>query len=431
MMKRLLELAGRAADAASVYAVDSVTDGVEFANSRFKNIESGMESGVALLLQNGGRLGDAYTRNLIDREGLVQNALASLKGGVEGGYRLPLTKNVPELKTYDEGIERLTNSAMVEECGRVCSLLAERTKAQVNVAASRSTTAIRLLNSAGTDLVGRFSNYFCMASVMYPGTYAAVRRWVAANGFTAFPDTELEQMATLYNASQRKVNAAGGRVRALFMPESMFALVRRLTAATSGKSLYEKVSPLKDRVGQQVLSDKLTIVDEPLDDTVPGARAFDDEGTACRGLPLFEAGVLQGFYHDRFYACKNGVRPTGHGYRAGITTGPVPSLEHLAIRPGSASFDDLLRQMGRGVVVAGVMGSHSGNILNGDYSLGLSPGFWVENGEIVGQVKDAMVAGNVYETMREVVAVEDRVRPSEMGRFPAVLFDNVSLATKA
>jgi PmbA protein len=46
-------------------------------------------------------------------------------------------------------------------------------------------------------------------------------------------------------------------------------------------------------------------------------------------------------------------------------------------------------------------------------------------------VKDAMVAGNVYETMREVVAVEDRVRPSEMGRFPAVLFDNVSLATKA
>jgi PmbA protein len=87
--------------------------------------------------------------------------------------------------------------------------------------------------------------------------------------------------------------------------------------------------------------------------------------------------------------------------------------------------------MGRGVVVADVMGPHSGNILNGDYSMGLSPGLWVENGEIVGQVKDAMVAGNVYETMREVVSVEDRVRSVYMGRFPAVLFDHVSLATKA
>jgi len=52
-------------------------------------------------------------------------------------------------------------------------------------------------------------------------------------------------------------------------------------------------------------------------------------------------------------------------------------------------------------------GAHSGNILNGDYSVGLCPGLYVENGEIMGHVKDAMVAGNIFETLKEVIDIED------------------------
>ena len=90
----------------------------------------------------------------------------------------------------------------------------------------------------------------------------------------------------------------------------------------------------------------------------------------------------------------------------------------------------LLKEMGTGVVVAGVLGAHSGNILNGDYSIGLSPGLWVENGEIAGRVKDAMVAGNVYEDLKNVVALGDRQHAGFMGRFPALLLDGVSFATR-
>jgi PmbA protein len=349
---------------------------------------------------------------------------------VEAGYELPLTRDLPQLNSYDQTTERLTNSAMVEECTRVCDWLRERTKAQIDASVGRTTTTIRLLNSSGTNIQARLSSYFCMAVAMYRGSYASIGRAISAKAFARFPDADLEFIAGLYNASQREVKPAGGRVKALFLPGAMYTLVWRLTEATSGKALYEKVSPLKDRVGQRILSDKLTLIDEPLDDAVPGARAFDDEGTACRNRPLIEDGVLRGFYHDRFYAWKNGVQPTGHGYRGNVTTKAVPSLEHLRVKPGSASFGDLLKQMDRGVIVAGVMGAHSGNILNGDYSIGLSPGLWVENGEVIGQVKDAMVAGNVYETMNNVSAVGDTAYASYMGRFPAVLFDGVSVATK-
>ena len=76
------------------------------------------------------------------------------------------------------------------------------------------------------------------------------------------------------------------------------------------------------------------------------------------------------------------------------------------------------------------MGAHSGNIPNGDFSVGVCPAFYVENGEIIGRVKDAMVAGNVYETLKNIVAIEDTVHDCWSGRFPAILCDNVSVATK-
>ncbi|MCL0080273.1 metallopeptidase TldD-related protein, partial [Dehalococcoidia bacterium] len=92
---------------------------------------------------------------------------------------------------------------------------------------------------------------------------------------------------------------------------------------------------------------------------------------------------------------------------------------------------ELIKSIDRGIVIAGVLGAHSGNIPNGDFSMGLSPGVCVEKGEIVGNVKDAMVAGNIYEVMKNVLAIEDTLYPAMMGTFPAILFDSVSVATKS
>ena len=138
--------------------------------------------------------------------------------------------------------------------------------------------------------------------------------------------------------------------------------------------------------------------------------------------------MLKNFYCDLSYARKLTLTPTGNGFRGDITSKPVPALEHLTIQPGDKSLPELLGMMKRGLIVAGAMGAHSGNILHGDYSIGLAPGIYVEDGVIVGRVKDAMIAGNVYETLRNVVAIDNRVCASYMGRFPAVLVDDVSVA---
>jgi len=228
----------------------------------------------------------------------------------------------------------------------------------------------------------------------------------------------------------KEARAVPGRVRALFLSDSVFTLVWRLARACNAKNAYDKVSPLTGRLGEQVLSDRFTLEDNSLDDSLPGARAFDDEGTPCQNLRLFERGVFRSFVNDRFYAHKTRTEPTGHGYRDDVTRLPGLSLPHLTIAPGEHSLASQLKLMGRGIVVAGVMGAHSGNILHGDYSVGLAPGLWVEDGEIVGLVKDAMVSGNVYEDLKNVVAVGDTAWDAPMGRFPPLLLDNVSFTTR-
>lgn len=428
-MEQLLDIARKQADEVTVYAASDSDDSVGFENGKLKNADSGMSSGTAVTVVKDGKQGFAYTRNLIDRDGLVRDAVAALAGGVESAGPLPAPVELPALDTAVAAHEG-GNSVLVDECRRVVDYLSGRVKGQVNMMAGRVMSELRVLTSSGVDARARFSHYFAMASALFPGTYAGIRLVHSSKAFEQFPEADLRFIAETYNASMNEAKAKSGRTRVLFLPAAVYALAWRLTAATNAKSVYEKVSPLCGKVGERLLSERLTLTDNSLDDSLPGARAFDDEGTPCRNFKLFDRGTLKGFYSDRFYARKTGTEPTGNGYRGNVTARPGAALEHLAMAPGDKPLDELLKLMGSGVVVAGVLGAHSGNILNGDYSIGLAPGLWVEGGRIVGVVKDAMVAGNVYEDLKNVVAVGDTVQDAPMGRFPALLLDNVSFTTR-
>ncbi len=110
---------------------------------------------------------------------------------------------------------------------------------------------------------------------------------------------------------------------------------------------------------------------------------------------------------------------------------PMPELNCRRIAPGNVSFEDMIKGIDRGVIVLGVLGAHSGNILNGDFSVGLNPGFYVENGVIKGRVNDGMVSGNVYDILNNIESVENRLHDSPTGgMYPSILLDDVSVAAK-
>jgi PmbA protein len=435
-MEKLLELGKKVADQVEVYSLDETADGISFENAKLKDIGSRSQSGISLRILKNGKLGFAYTKNLLSREELLQNALSSLQGGVEALFDLPSTMEVPPLSTYERSIEHLSNATLVEECKRVCELLTPKTPGQINLSTYRHISQIRLMNSHGTDLCLTSSRYSFETEILYPGSYSAIHRLLLRKSFERVTEDYVQFLLDFYNSSRNEVPLRAGKMKVLFLPETFYVLAWRLQSGANGRNVHQKISPLLGKVGEKLMDEKLTIYDDPMDDRRPGARGFDDEGIPCQVFNVIDRGIFTGFYYDLDYARKMNMAPTGHGYKGSMWGGetvsfkPSPALTHLHIKPGERKFHELLALMDKGVIVAGAMGAHSGNILNGEFSVGLSPGLYVENGEIRGHVKDAMVAGNIYETMQDVIEVEDTLHPSYGGTFPAILFDNVSIATK-
>jgi PmbA protein len=434
-MEALLEIAKKVSDQVEIYSLEQATDSVSFENAKLKDIDSKLQSGISLRIIKDGKLGFAFTRNLISGEEFLQNALDSLS--VEAGFDLPVTRDPAQLDTYNSAIETLTNTNIVDECNRICEMLGPRRSGQINIEAGRVTSRVRLRNSNGTDLSSRSSLYYCYTAIMYPGSYSSISRLVALKHFERTPDEHLNFIVNTYNKSLKEASPRGGKMKVLFLPDTIYSLMWRLASATNGKNIYEGKSPVSEKLGDEMFDRQLTVYNDPLNDQFPGARSFDDEGTPCRYFPVVENGVLKNFYYDLHYADKLNASPTGHGFRSAmwggdsIATKPTPSLDHAFIKPGDKSLSELIGSIDRGIIIAGVLGAHSGNIPNGDFSMGLSPGLYVEKGEIVGNVKDAMVAGNIYEVMKNVLAIEDTLYPAMTGTFPAILFDSVSVATKS
>lgn len=435
-MEKLLEIAKKNCNKVEVYSLDLTINIIIFENAKFKNIESKVQSGISLRIIKDGRLGFSYTNNLINREEVLQNALDSLKGGIEATFDFPLTKGLTELKTYDPSMENLSNTTVVEECTRVCKTLTPKTKGQINIIAASIMSKIRLINDSGTDISFKTSNYLFDTTILYHGSYASIHRSLVHKRFKEAPNEYLDFILHIYNQSLKEVNPKGGKIKVLFMPETMYVLIWRIQSATSGASIYQNQSPITEKIGKKLFDEKITLYDDALNDRMPGARAFDDEGTPCQYFPIIENGVLKNFYYDLHHAKKMNSKSTGHGFKstrlsgAAISSKPSPTLKHLYIKPGNKSFADLIKSIDKGFIAAGALGAHSGNILNGDFSIGLCPGLYIENGEIVGHVKDIMVAGNIYNTFKNVIDIEDTNHLANAGTFPAILFDNVSMATK-
>ncbi|MCS7259143.1 MAG: TldD/PmbA family protein [candidate division WOR-3 bacterium] len=436
-MEELLKMAQKKAEQVEIFALDQKFNEVSFENAQLHEIATGYRSGVSLRIIKDKKLGFAYTRNLINPEELIQNALASLVGNVLAEYELPYTnaQELPKLDTYDESIEEITSTQMVKECERVCDIL-KPSGAEIFVWAFTYSNNLRILNHRGTDLHSKSSLFGIGAKLTFPGTAAGIYRMWFAKKFEPMPDNLINELALLYQIGLKEVKITPGKMKVLFMPNDMYTLNWRFMSGTSGKSVYEKISPIAEKLGEKIFSEKITIYDDPLNDQYPQARAFDDEGVKTQKLILVENGVLKSFYYDLNYAQKLGTKSTGNGYRTGqwetdpLALKPTPSLEYLQYKPGEKTIAEIIANLDRGIIIEGALGAHSGNIPNGDFSIGANPALYVENGEIVGQVKDVMVAGNIYEIYKNVIEVSKDTYPSSSGVMPGILFDYVTVATK-
>jgi PmbA protein len=201
-------------------------------------------------------------------------------------------------------------------------------------------------------------------------------------------------------------------------------LIGHLLGAISGTAVARGASWLKDAMGERVLPEGLSLIEDPTRPRVSGSRPFDAEGLPAVPRPIIEDGVLVRWLLDLSTARKLGLASTGNAYR-NAGSPPSPGAGNVTLTQGERSRDDLIAAMGTGLVVTSMIGSTI-NPTTGDYSRGAS-GFWVENGAIAYPVNECTVAGNLREMLGRMVPAND-ARSHESRVVPSLLVEGMTIA---
>ncbi len=289
-------------------------------------------------------------------------------------------------------------------------------------------TESRIINSKGTDLTKKSSHYSATAVMTFPGTAAAVYEFNSGKKYEKFPQEKVDNLIKMYKLNAEQIIPKTGKMKVIFSCLAVPALINRFTTAANPIGFYNKITPLMEKMNQKIFSSKLTISQDPLNDSRPGAVAFDDEGSPCQELVFVQNGVLKTIFNDLNYAAKLQMEPTGNAFKNSLEFQPSAQPAHLIVQPGEKTLEEIIEGIDEGILASGLMGAHSGNVLTGEYSVGISTGFYIKDGKLIGRVKDCMIAGNIYETFNNILEIENETQDLGFMHMPAILFDQVSVS---
>ncbi len=432
MEEQLLALVEPRVEQAEVYSAEIDQLKVEFRSNEFHTQDSRNTRGFGLRVFTGGRIGFAAGTNPARLQEQADAAVDTAKWGRQASIKLPGEVRFPEVKLCDNRVLVYSADKLRQWGAELIDAVRARVPdLKLDVTFSRAYEQVRILNTSGLDV--QYST--CTSEVMIAGLLVLDGLYWLTDfqnltdgsqpNVTAIAD-KLERLAKL---ARTKAQLASGSYPVIFMPESLPNLLLPISRAVSGTMLEKGVSPLIGKVGQQLLDPKLTIIDNPLRNYALDSSPVDGEGIARRRNPLFERGVFRGFVFDLVTAAACRQFSTGSAER-GYASLPSPGLTNIEVLPGQDRFEAVLGDIDEGVVVYDCVGGGQSNILAGDVTLGITGGFKVEKGQLVGRLKDVMFGGNVYELLRQVAAVGDRQQ--DLGSFfaPFIRIDGVKLAAK-
>jgi len=222
----------------------------------------------------------------------------------------------------------------------------------------------------------------------------------------------------------RKIDSTTAPV--IFENRLATSLLGPLIGAISGPSIARGTSFLKDKLGQAVFGEHITLTEEPHRRRGLGSSSFDDEGVANQRRALIDKGVLTTWLLNTSSAKQLGLETTGHASR-GLAGAPGVSTTNLTLEPGEHDLAALMADAKTGLLVTSMFGP-SLNANTGDWSVGVS-GDWFEDGALAYPVTEITVAGNLIDIYRRVIAGSDlEIRGS--ANSPSLLIDALAIAGK-
>jgi TldD protein len=366
------------ADFAEVYLEYREHTGVKLEDNRLEAVSSGIDTGTAVRTWYGDRTDYEYdnTANIDVKPALppLKDIVSSLKAANKTARKVS-SKVVQVTVSYAE-----TRQDIVIASDQAPAVTDHR---------HRSRFAVQVI---AQDENGIQTGYEA------PGVTGSYADLFAQHDATALARTAAERAVCMLDARP----APAGEMPVVLLSEAGGTMIHEACGhALEADFILKETSIFRDKLGQQVASPLVTVID---DASLPGrfgSFQFDDEGTPGQKTVLIDQGILKGFMTDKFTAERLGLPHTGNGRRQSFRSRPVPRMTNTFIAPGQEDPAEIIKSVDKGLLVKR-MGGGQVDVTNGEFVFEISEGYLIENGQVAEPVRGATLIGTGPQVLQSI-----------------------------
>lgn len=429
------------ADEAEAFLSQSLTHSVTIETGQISKTSLVVDSGLGIRTIVNKSIGFSYTNVLkdceIEESVLRATSFARSSKPDKNWNGLPTKRTLPSVKrTHDQRIVDLHSEDLVKIASRMLDA-AESTDKRVfpiQGGAGASVLSAAVANSNGVAAIDEGTVVECSLAAIGREKAEVTPECIEFNferEYTLDPEWVGHEAARLAVSALGAKRIESGTMTVIFTQFALQQLLYyTLMRAVSADFVQRNQSALKNRVGERVGSELVTVNDDGLLEGGIRTGRFDGEGIPQQKTRLIEKGLLRGFIYDNYTAGKEGRTSTGNGSRAGYLSTPTVDATNFHLLDGGKSAERLVSSIDSGLLVHSVQGAHTSNPVSCDFSVVATPGWLVKKGEIGNAVRAVMLAGNVFELLKNVSEVANNSRKVGQLVAPWVAVENVRVIGK-
>ena len=402
---------------AEVFAEDRRNASAVLDDGRVEELTSGRDRGAGIRVVVGDTTGFAHTADLTEA-GLIaaaEAAAAAARGGGGGTNVVALDRRSAsrgyDIETYPGDVPK---ARKVELLGRAndAARAVGGAISQVSVSYGDNRRHILVANSDGLfvedDTVRTFFAVSCVATGD-AGMQTGRESVGHTIGFEMFDMYDVDQLAR--NAADRALTklaarpAPSGQMPVVIGSGGGGVLFHEACGHGLEADLVAKgASVFRGRVGQQVASKGVTVVDDGTMEREWGNIAVDDEGNPAQRNVLIEDGVLTDYMWDHLRARKEGRRSSGNGRRQSYQNLPMVRMTNTYLLAGEEDPESIIASTPKGVYVKHLGGGQV-NTATGDFVFGMTEAYLIEDGKITEPLREGNLIGNGPEVLQRIDAL--------------------------
>ena len=423
---------------AEIFYHENIQKSIEFKHGKLKGMDNKQSSGYAVRLLKDGKIGFSNSTDLNDD--LIKAAVEVSAYGKECSYSMPPGPGMIQ-DLVDPAIDSIPVDSMIEYGNRIIEKIKKYDPdITTSVGFGQSKEHVKIANTNGLN--SEFTkNHFGMSfhsTLMEHGNI--LDWWKSSDEFLPWEKCEklADELIEDLKIARNNVTMNTGNLPVIISPECLPLILKAIESGIDGENVYKKLSPVAGKLNEQVLHEKFTLIDDGTLEKGSGSYPFDDEGVISQKKFIFKDGVLMNYLHNLESAYELKQEPTGNGFRTKFLSGRdyavKPGIEstNLIIEKGDTTLEQMLADIKEGILLQFSPDAWMGNIINGEVQGNIVMGLKIENGKIIGRVKDLTFSANIYDLFnKQLVAIGNKLYTpnySSNYRLPYIYVKDVSVS---